>query len=118
VTDNDLKIEELLANFNLKNPHLTELLTELRKRVNKAAPELEETVKYGGLVFLRDGELLGGLFLYKAFVTMEFSFGNALKDEDKLLEGKGKLRRNLKFSEQQDIEDKRAEYFIGQAFAQ
>ena len=110
------KVEELMQGFEDASPGLTEIITALRELVKATAPDLEEAVKYGGVVYLRDGELLGGIFLRKAFVTMEFSFGNRLQDEAKLLEGTGKLRRNLKFQDLQDIETKRAEYFIEQAY--
>ncbi len=110
------EVEDLLNDFSNNNPELSRIISELRNKVTNTSSELEESVKYGGLVFLKDGELLGGIFLRKAFVTMEFSFGNELSDEDGLLEGTGKLRRNLKFRDLLDIESKRAEFFINQAY--
>lgn len=108
-------IEELLQDFAVTNPELTEILVALRKIVLSASPDLEEAVKYGGIVFLKQGQLLGGLFLRKQFVTLEFSFGHELVDDDHLLEGTGRFRRNLKFREMGDLDVKRAQYFIEQA---
>ncbi len=65
-------------------------------------------------MFLKGRHLLGGLFLRKTFVTLDLSFGNELVDEESILEGKGKFRRNVKFREIGDIEAKRAQYFIEQ----
>jgi hypothetical protein len=78
---------------------------------------VEEGIKYGGVVFYKGGELLGGIFLRKSFVTMEFSHGYKLTDREGVLEGKGKYRRNLKFRDMSDLEAKSAAYFIGQAYA-
>lgn len=111
------KIDSLLKKFNETNAALTEIVEALRELVNPASNGLKEEVKYGGLVFLKGQELLGGVFLRKAFVTMEFSFGNELKDDEGHLEGTGKLRRNLKFKSLSDIKDKQAKYYIEQAFA-
>ena len=108
-------IEELLRDFAVVNAERTEIIVSLRNIVLSLSPDLQEDIKYGGIVFLKHNQLLGGLFLRKTFVTMELSFGNELIDEDKILEGSGKFRRNLKFRDMSDIETKRATYFITQA---
>ncbi len=88
-------IEELLHDFAVVNPALTEILVALRKIVFASSSELQEEIKYGGIVFLKNGHLLGGLFLRKTFVTLDLSFGNELVDKDAILEGNGKFRRNI-----------------------
>jgi hypothetical protein len=110
-------VEELLSDFNIANPELADIILKLRNLVLSTSTELEEAVKYGGLVFLKNNLLIGGIFIRKAFVTMEFSFGNELNDSNELLEGTGKLRRNLKFRELSDIDLKKAQYFIDQAYS-
>jgi uncharacterized protein YdhG (YjbR/CyaY superfamily) len=65
-------IEELLRDFAVVNPELTEILVNLRKVVRSLSPELQEDIKYGGIVFFKQNQLLIGLFLRKKFVTMEF----------------------------------------------
>lgn len=108
-------IETLLHDFAMVNPELTEILTHLRNMMLSCAPDLREDIKYGGIVFFKQNQLLSGLFLRKAFVTMEFGFGNEFVDENNILEGSGKFRRNLKFRNMSDIESKQALYFIEQA---
>ncbi len=108
-------IEELLRDFAIVNPELSEIISCLRNALLSVSPDLREEIKYGGIVFSKQKQLLAGLFLRKKFVTMEFGFGNELIDEDNMLEGSGKFRRNLKFEKMSDIETKRARYFIEQA---
>ncbi|WP_052437577.1 DUF1801 domain-containing protein [Vibrio jasicida] len=114
--ETDSQIENLLSDFKMTNLELFQVITELRKTVKESLPTIEEAVKYGGLVFLKEGELLGGIFLRKAFVTMEFSFGNELQDPNNLLEGTGKFRRNIKFRNLDDIDTKLAKYYIEQVY--
>jgi hypothetical protein len=111
------EIEELLQDFAVVNAELTEIIVALRNIVLSSSSEVEEGMKYGGIVFLKHHTLLGGLFLRKTFVTLEFSFGNELIDDDNILEGSGKFRRNLKFRSLDDINTKRAQYFIRQALS-
>lgn len=108
-------VEALLHDFAMVNPELTDIITHLRNVILSCAPDLREDVKYGGIVFFKQNQLLSGLFLRKAFVTMEFGFGNEFIDEKNILEGSGKFRRNLKFRKISDIESKQALYFIEQA---
>ena len=108
-------IEELLHDFAVVNPELTEILVALRTIVLSSSSELQEEIKYGGIVFLKSGQLLGGLFLRKTFVTLDLSFGNELVDEENILEGVGKFRRNVKFRKLGDVKAKRVQYFIEQA---
>ncbi len=113
--EQDHAIKELLQDFAVVNPELTEVLVTLRDIVLSSSSELQEGIKYGGIVFFKNEQLLGGLFLRKKFVTMELSFGYQFRDDDQLLEGTGKFRRNLKFRNMDDVETKRAQYFIEQA---
>lgn len=65
--------------------------------VKTTLPKATSKPKYGGTVFVSEGgKEFGGVFRYKAHVSVEFSLGHALKDPKGLLEGSGKLRRHLK----------------------
>lgn len=110
-------IGALLHDFAAVNPGLAEIINALRELVLSLPTEVEEGIKYGGVVFFKEGELLGGIFLRTSFVTMEFSHGYQLTDHEGLLEGNGKYRRNLKFRDMSDLEAKSAAYFIRQAYA-
>ena len=93
------------------------ILTSLREIIQKTCPSVLEEIKYGGLVFNIGKDLLGGIFLRKKHISLEFSYGYLFQDADKYLEGSGKYRRHLKVYSLNDISDKKAEYYIKQAFA-
>ncbi len=98
-------------------PEQAEKIESVRSIFNKADQELTEEVKYGGLVFFKSGTLIGGIFLYKKHISVEFSYGADFSDPSGLLEGKGKKRRHLKLLEEQDIDKRSLAFFIKQAIA-
>ena len=110
-----LKIEEFLKDIQFQSPENFEILTLVRKIFNDANPNLEEDIKYGGLVFSSSSALIGGIFPYSKHVSIEFSYGAELSDPNNILEGKGKKRRHIKITQAQDIQSKRVEYFVGNA---
>ena len=110
-----LKIEEFLKDIQFQSPENFEILTLVRKIFNDANPNLEEEIKYGGLVFNLSNALISGIFPYSKHVSIEFSYGAELPDPDNILEGKGKKRRHIKITKIQDVQDKRVEYFVGNA---
>lgn len=78
--------------------------------VTQIAPTTSFVVKYGGEVFVPDVDtpnaFVGGVFIYKDHVSVEFSDGASLTDPRRRLEGKGKARRHLKLTAVRDVEDK------------
>jgi hypothetical protein len=93
------------------------ILKKLREIVQKTCPSVTEEIKYGGLVFNRDNDLLGGIFLRKKHISLEFSYGYLFRDAGNFLEGSGKYRRHVKMYSLNDISGKKADYYINQAFA-
>jgi len=81
----------------------------------EAGPELAEDFKYGGVVFLKDGALIGGVYAYKDYISVEFSKGAGFDDPGGVLDGKGKLRRHVKLVEMGDVAQKSVAGFVGQA---
>ena len=75
-------------------------------------PHISEDIKYGGLVFFKEKELVGGIFFYKEYISIEFSQGATLSDPNSVLEGKGKLRRHIKIRSQQDILTKNVTSYV------
>ncbi len=77
--------------------------------------------KYGGEVLAHDPEsdkkFVGGIYVYKDHVSLEFSQGASFDDPDGRLEGKGKGRRHLKFATVEEVTRKDAEEFLRQALA-
>lgn len=77
--------------------HLAELEEALIAYIHKTLPKAESKPKYGGTVFsMPGGKDFGGVFRYKAHVSVEFGQGHKLSDPDGLLEGSGQYRRHLK----------------------
>ena len=109
------KIEELLQDFEMVNPELATVLREVRDMVLMIAPDCEEKIMYGGLIYATPGRMFCGLFLRKQHVSLEFDRGDLMTDRDGLLEGGGKFRRHLKIRSQEEIATKRAEAFVRQS---
>ncbi len=89
-----------------------DMVLRIRSLFLEACPGLTEAVKYGGIVFLKQKELIGGVFVYKEHVSVEFSQGSSFPDPDAILEGKGKYRRHIKLHDMEDIEVKYLADFI------
>lgn len=111
----DETIQKHLIDLKAKDKVKADIMMTLREHVFAAYPKATEEIKYGGIVFLVEGNLFGGVFASKKHVSMEFSFGAAMKDPDKKLEGGGKYRRHLKIHTVAEIKEKKAMYYIKQA---
>ena len=92
-----------------------DMVLGIRSLFLETCPGLTEAVKYGGIVFLKNGGLIGGVFAYKEHVSVEFSHGASFPDPDSTLEGKGKYRRHIKLHDLDDIEARNLAGFIGLA---
>ncbi|MBN2026869.1 MAG: DUF1801 domain-containing protein [Actinobacteria bacterium] len=112
----DPEIENFISDSLLLDEEKGEIITSLRELVLGAFPQSEEKIKYGGLVFIVDNRLFCGVFPRKDHVSMEFDNGALMSDPHGLLEGGGKHRRHLKLSRLEDIEDKKAGYYLRQSF--
>ena len=91
----------------------------IKETVEQIAPDVRFVPKYGGEVLAHDPDsdkkFVGGIYVYKDHVSLEFSQGASFNDPDGRLEGKGKNRRHLKFEVVNDVADKGAEGFLKQA---
>ena len=91
----------------------------IKEIVEQIAPDVRFVPKYGGEVLAPypddDKKFVGGIFIYKDHVSLEFSQGASFDDADGLLEGKGKKRRHLKFVVVEEVEAKGAMGFLKQA---
>ena len=92
-----------------------DMVLRVRSLFLETCPGLTEAVKYGGIVFLKNGGLIGGVFAYKEHVSVEFSHGASFPDPDLILEGKGKYRRHIKLHDLDDIEARNLAGMIAQA---
>ena len=108
-------VNDFLSDIKLMSEQQLELILAIRTLFFKTGKNLEEGIKYGGLIFTQKGSMLGGIFVYKKHISIEFSNGATFTDADSILEGKGKYRRHLKIHSQEDIDPKKVSYFISQA---
>ena len=111
------KVNDFLADIQVSNVDQYQTLLAARQRFLSANKSLDESIKYGGLVYSLDGELIGGIFVYKQHLSIEFSHGAQFDDPYTVLEGGGKYRRHIKLAELSDIELKHVGFYIGQACA-
>lgn len=108
-------VQALVRDFRLLGEAQFQIVEEVRSLVKKTIQPLTEEVKYGGLVFT-SGVQFGGVFAYKAHVSVEFSHGASIKDSAGLLEGAGKGRRHIKLRTVSDILDKKLADYLPLAF--
>ena len=101
----NLKVRNLLDDWQTVNPDLYEIANSVRTRILELAGTVDEEVKYGGILFAAP-EPFCGIFVYKQHVSVEFSHGAKIVDPHGLLEGKGKGRRHLKLHTLEDVENK------------
>ena len=96
-----------------------EMLARLRALIRQADPEVEETVKWGGVpVWEHDGILTTGE-TYKAVVKLTFAKGASLKDPAGLFNSslEGNVRRAIDFRQGDRINEKEFKALIGEAVA-
>lgn len=100
---------------------LGDIANAVKAAATEIASDLSFVPKYGGEVFVPDADqpkqFLGGVFVYKDHVSVEFSNGATFDDPAGHLEGKGKGRRHLKLRTLGDIDAKDFAGFLRQALA-
>ncbi len=105
-------VQSLLEDIRLVNEQNYEIVEAVRALVRKTIKASSEQVKYGGILFT-SGVQFGGVFAYKAHVTVEFGSGAKITDTFGFLEGTGKGRRHIKLLSAAQIKEKRlAEYLL------
>ena len=109
------RVNAFLDDLQATSPEKLDCFVAVQAVFHRTSDELVEGIKYGGLVFYRQGELIAGIFPYKQHLSVEFSNGVRFTDSDGLLEGKGKYRRHLKIRSKQDIDTKQVAEFAAQS---
>jgi uncharacterized protein YdeI (YjbR/CyaY-like superfamily) len=88
-------------------PHWAEAITKLRKILKEL--NLEETIKWGGPVYMYEKKNIVSIGGYKSFVSLWYYQGALLKDEKGLLinaqEGVTKAQRQMRFHHIDEIND-------------
>ena len=105
-------VQSLLEDIRLVSEKNYEIVDAVRALVRKNFNAYSEEVKYGGILFA-NGVQFGGVFAYKAHVTVEFGSGAKIADTFGFLEGSGKGRRHIKLMSISEIKEKKlAEYLL------
>lgn len=103
-------VQSLVEDIRLVSEQNYEIVETVRALVRKTFETSSEEVKYGGILFA-SGVHFGGVFAYKAHVTVEFGSGAKINDTFGFLEGSGKGRRHIKLLSISEIKEKKlAEY--------
>ncbi len=110
----DQATQEFMESLKVLDLKKYKILQSLRKIVFMNFPKVGERMMYGGIMFSEHIDF-SGIFIYKNHVTMEFSHGFKFKDPGGVLEGKGKYRRHLKFSNLDEIAAKNPGFFLEQS---
>ncbi len=112
------KITDFMLDIQSISIERYDIALQIRKMYVDTLPTIIDDIKYGGLVFLRDGNLVGGVFFYKEHMSVEFSYGTSLSDPYMVLEGKGKFRRHIKITIADDIITKNISHYVKEALSQ
>jgi hypothetical protein len=92
-----------LADQTAKNQ---KLIRALRKFVKRAAPRLDESVKWGNGCWLNGKAPVAYVYSDADWVQFGFFRGASLDDPKGLLEGKGQYVRHVKVRKSADIDEK------------
>ncbi|MBP7309273.1 MAG: DUF1801 domain-containing protein [Polaromonas sp.] len=109
-------VQNLLEDIRLLGEVQFDLVQAVRSLVESQFTDVEEVVKYGGILF-SSGVQFCGVFAYKEHVSVEFGAGAKIKDSIGLLEGTGKGRRHIKLRTVADIEAKQLPAYLKLAHA-
>ena len=110
-------VSSLLDDMGLLGGDQRLIAEAVQALVHKTLPAVTEEVKYGGILFASDGVAFGGVFAYRAHVSVEFGHGTAIDDPFGHLEGAGKGRRHLKLRRTDDIRATRLAAYLPLALA-
>ena len=93
-----------------------ELVSQLRRLMREFAPDAREEIGYG-IPAWRLNKIIAVLSPTKKDITFAFSRGAEFEDRYGLLQGAGKVSKNLKLKTTKDIDEAAFRYYVGQALA-
>ncbi len=94
-------VEAIMESFD---PGWRQIADGLRTLTKRTLPDVEETVKWGNITYLLNGENLAWIIAYKDHLDYGFFKGAQLKS--KRLEGTGKGLRHIKVRSKEDLDEK------------
>lgn len=111
------KIDRFFMDLEAQDNGHYEIVMKMRELVTTKYPDLEETFKYGGLVYQDGSFLFAGLFARRDFVTVELGGGAYIEDRHGFLEGRGgqEGRKHVHIFGLSEIEEKHVEEYLALA---
>lgn len=95
-------------------PQYREIVTEIRKLMRECAPGAKEVIAYG-IPTYRGKRGLAVISPTKKGITFAFSRGASFEDSYGLLEGVGKVSKNVRMKALKDVNRPALRYYIKQA---
>jgi hypothetical protein len=109
---NDITVDEFVKTKVF--PKYQPIVEELRRLIQRAAPDATEVMSYG-IPNYRGKRGLAVISPAKTHITLAFSRGAEFEDKYGLLEGVGKVSKNLRFRDVKDINEEAFRYYMKQA---
>jgi hypothetical protein len=109
---NDITVDEFVKTKVL--PQFQPIVRALRTLLHKYAPEAREFMSYG-VPNYKGKRGIAVISPAKTHITLAFSRGADFKDRYGLLEGVGKVSKNVRFKDLKDINEDALRYYIKQA---
>lgn len=109
---NDITVDEFVKTKVL--PKYQPIVRVLRKLLKKYAPDAKEFMSYG-IPNYKGKRGLAVISPAKTHITLAFSRGADFEDKYGLLEGVGKVSKNVRFKDLKDINETALSYYIKQA---
>jgi hypothetical protein len=97
-------------------PEYREIVTAFRKLMKENAPDAVEAISYG-IPAYKGRRILAVISPTKKGITFAFSRGAEFEDKYGLLEGVGKVSKNVRISRLKDLNQAALRYYIKQALA-
>jgi hypothetical protein len=95
-------------------PEYRDVVTELRKVMREAVPDVTETISYGVPTYRRK-RALAVISPTKQGITFAFSRGAEFEDRYGLLQGVGKVSKNVRMKSLDQVNKPALRYYIRQA---
>jgi hypothetical protein len=95
-------------------PEYQDVVAEIRKVMRQYAPDAEELVSYG-IPGYRRNRMIAVISPTKQGITLAFSRGASFEDEYGLLEGAGKVSKNVRMRKLSEVNKPAIRYYIKQA---
>jgi hypothetical protein len=112
MANNDITVDEFVKTKVL--PEFQPIVGVLRKLLRKYAPDAKEFMSYG-IPNYKGKRGIAVISPAKTHITLAFSRGADFEDNYGLLEGVGKVSKNVRFKDLKDINEDALRYYIKQA---